>query len=243
MAEVSVISNLLHTTRNCENEPETSKLQPDVQTSDATASSTLSSTSDDAGQEEPTLDDQHQPLVLNHLARQLEYYFSPHNLYKDTYLQTLMELNDGCVPVTILVNFTKVRTILPMDNDDARMHAVLQAATEYSDLLQVLSIDTSNGKIATDETPSSATTILAIGIAHKQPLTSVETASDHADRTIVSVVDPPHNPSPEGANTIILRDVRPEVTEEEVRALFCYENCPPIDTIRLDVANCWYVHT
>jgi La domain len=46
------------------------------------------------------------------LARQLEYYFSPQNLFHDTYLQTLRNLNDGCVPISIVANFAKVQAIL-----------------------------------------------------------------------------------------------------------------------------------
>ena len=43
-------------------------------------------------------------------------------------------------------------------------------------------------------------------------------------------------------NTIILREVQEHVKEEDVRELFqgltC---CPPLQHVRLDVANCWYV--
>ena len=50
--------------------------------------------------------------VYKALARQIEYYFSSQNLMADTYLQTLRELNDGCVPVSIIANFSKVKTIV-----------------------------------------------------------------------------------------------------------------------------------
>jgi La domain len=52
---------------------------------------------------------QQESLLLYTLARQLEYYFSPQNLATDLYLRTLRDLNNGCVPVTILANFGKVR--------------------------------------------------------------------------------------------------------------------------------------
>jgi hypothetical protein len=51
------------------------------------------------------------------LARQLEYYFSQQNLSKDTYLTTLCELNDGCVPLAILANFGKVRLLTRQDDE------------------------------------------------------------------------------------------------------------------------------
>lgn len=46
------------------------------------------------------------------LTKQLQYYFSPQNLAKDTYLNTIMELNSGYVPVSILVHFANVNRII-----------------------------------------------------------------------------------------------------------------------------------
>lgn len=175
-------------------------------------------------------------LQLQMLARQLEYYFSKQNLSSDTYLQTLRGLNDGCVPVTILSNFAKVKAILgtkagePVGvQEEARMHAILQAVSEYTDLLQVHSIDTATGKIATDETPSSAITILAVGPVSEDSLPIVKR---------VPSVDSTVN-SPTHSNTIILRDVGTAVTEEEVRGLLDGMDCPPVIGITSDVANCW----
>lgn len=51
-------------------------------------------------------------VVYRALVRQLEYYFSSQNLAGDTYLQTLRELNDGCVPISIIANFSKVKSIV-----------------------------------------------------------------------------------------------------------------------------------
>ena len=111
-----------------ESEPENAKLQADGVSDPPTVSSTDSSTSMDDRRSETlesgdchSIENQHQQqeleqqqkmFVLSQLARQLEYYFSHQNLSKDTYLQTLRELNDGCVPATILANFAKVKAIL-----------------------------------------------------------------------------------------------------------------------------------
>jgi len=176
-------------------------------------------------------------LQLQMLARQLEYYFSKQNLASDTYLQTLRDLNDGCVPVTILANFAKVQAILGTKvgeaagvQEEARVHAILQAVSEYTDLLQVHSIDTATGKIATDETPSSAITILAVGPVSEDSLPTVkrlppQQSAEHCNRTTNS--------------TIILRDVGSAVTEEEVRGLLNDMVCPPVISVVSDVANCW----
>jgi hypothetical protein len=168
----------------------------------------------------------HEFLVLQTLARQLEYYFSQQNLSKDTYVQTLRSLNDGCVPVTILASFAKVKTILAGQEEEVRINAILQAAGEHSDLLLVHSIETETGKIATDATPSSAITILAVGTESGEALNN--------DRLHL-----PPSPMP-STNTIIVRDVAPTVTEAEVRALFDdVEGCPGIVSLYADVAYCW----
>ena len=190
---------------------------------------------------------------LQTLARQIEYYLSTENLATDTYLQTLRKLNDGCVPVSILANFAKVKAILKPSNhkskasnhsnaaaaqklllqeEEARIHAVLQAVNEYTDLLKIHSIDTATGKITTDETPSSALTILVVGVP--QPLSSTMTSMSMTRASSSASM-----PLPE-TSTIILRDVDPVVTEEEVRGLLeSVQNCAPVLQVVADVANCW----
>lgn len=173
------------------------------------------------------------------LAKQLEYYFSKQNLVNDTYLQTLRGLNDGCVPVTILANFAKVQAILTpqshkrkpaalvLQEEEARVHAILQAVGQYTELLRIYSIDTSTGKITTDETPSSAITVLAVGLA------GGEIHSVSSVQSLASLEE-------SGVGTIILRDVSPEVSEAEVRSILdLVEDCPPVLEVTHDVANCW----
>ena len=194
------------------------------------------------------------------MARQIEYYLSPENLATDTYLQTLRQLNDGCVPVSILANFAKVKAILTscpsppgtntnhktkataaaaVQEEEARIHAVLQAVNEYTDLLQIHSIDTATGKITTDETPSSALTILVVG-APPQPLSSTTTTTT-TTTCITRVSSSASMPLPE-TSTIILRDVDPVVTEAEVRGLLeGVQHCAPVLRVVADVGNCWYV--
>jgi hypothetical protein len=50
--------------------------------------------------------------ILKKLAKQLIYYFSDKNLPKDVYLQTIMKLNSGHVPISILANFSNVNKIV-----------------------------------------------------------------------------------------------------------------------------------
>eukprot|EP00523_Entomoneis_sp_CCMP467_P009070 CAMPEP_0168729342 /NCGR_PEP_ID=MMETSP0724-20121128/6150_1 /TAXON_ID=265536 /ORGANISM="Amphiprora sp., Strain CCMP467" /LENGTH=549 /DNA_ID=CAMNT_0008776215 /DNA_START=137 /DNA_END=1784 /DNA_ORIENTATION=+ len=177
-------------------------------------------------------------FALTQLARQLEYYLSVKNLSKDTYVQTLRSLNDGCVPVPILANFTKVKQILMsvgVFDEQTRIHAVWQASVQYSTKLKVVSIDTKTGKRKEDDSSSSGDddekanecTILAVGTIDDEP---------------IAVLDPPITmPVSEVSNTIVLRDVVPQVTAEEIHQLFKFEGCPPVISIVPDVAQCWFV--
>jgi hypothetical protein len=202
----------------------------------------------------------HDPLVLTQLARQLEYYFSSQNLAKDTYVQTLRQLNSGCVPVAILANFSKVKLLLSSPSgmtptsvtttsalleEEERVHAVLQASTEHSEgRLRVVSIDTGSGKIVTDETPSGANTILAIGTHDNEPLTIGATTTSCTTAISASTAPSaatvlPSSPLGTSTNTMILRDVIPQVTEQDIQSLFTFEGCPAVESIRQDVGNCW----
>ena len=215
-----------------------SSIAPEM--SETTVSSTHSAASNEdrpEGSSDPLQSSEVQTLMLTQLARQLEYYFSTHNLSRDTYVRTLRELNDGCVPVSILVNFSKVKVIVASTDEEVLVHAILQAAGEYSELLEVNSIETATGQIATDDTPSSATTILAVGPQDKRP---IELTPD-AIKKSVSIESFGSIPGSSGktSNTVILRDVVKDVTEDEVRTLFAVEGFPQIASVQADVASCW----
>ena len=51
-------------------------------------------------------------LLVKQLAKQLTYYFSKQNLSTDVYLQTIMKLNSGYVPISILASFANVNKII-----------------------------------------------------------------------------------------------------------------------------------
>ena len=165
---------------------------------------------------------------LNQLARQVEYYLSTANLAKDTYVATLRSLNDGYVPLSILANFGKVRAIARLDGVDA----VRKAATDHSDLLEVVCINTNTGKRALKEEEALSTTLEAVGPIGGEPIQLTET--DIAPESPVAAPSPPLV-----QNIVILREVPADVAEEQVRELFSFETCPSIKSLHLDVANCW----
>jgi La domain len=191
------------------------------------------------------------------LARQLEYYFSTANLAKDTYLSTLRSLNDGYVPVSIIANFGKVQALAPLDSAFA---AVKIAATDFSDLLEVVVVNSDTGKrvLNHDEKPSK--TVLAVGPVSGEPipmnkfyscaLSDAESvSSQEKDEHVVtpatskSLATSFSSASGRGSNgvqnTIILRETPDGMTEEVVRELFAFEGCPAIESLHLDLQNCW----
>lgn len=187
---------------------------------------------------------------LKQLARQVEYYFSTANLAKDMYVATLRSLNDGYVPLSILANFGKVRAIACLDG----IEAVRKAATDYSDLLEVVCINTSTGmrvRAASNEgeedDPSSTTTLTlleAVGPINGEPIQLTTLTTESAIAAIAAAAIAQQSPVAVAApssvrNTVILREVPEDVTEEQVRALFNFETCPSIKSLHLDVANCW----
>ena len=168
--------------------------------------------------------------LLQRLARQVEYYFSTANLSKDTYMSTLRSLNDGYVPVSIIANFGKVQTLVPYD----ALNAVKKAASDCSDLLEVVQIDPQTGKRTSSEssTVDSTNTIEAVG-----PISGVPIPMSQIPAAPVS---PTYTKSVASVqNTVIIREVPEGTKESDVRALFTFEKCPAIQSLYLDVANCW----
>jgi len=193
------------------------------------------------------------------LARQLEYYFSTANSDKDTYLSTLRSLNDGYVPLSIIANFGKVQALAPFDG---ALPAVQTAVTAYSNLLDVVHVDSETGRRLSeeemDQNPSKKT-LLAVGPLSGEPIpmelistalggTSPATSPAAAMETPVTtrniatslLITPGSNSSGGGVqNTVILREAPEGTTEESVRNLFSFDGCPAIESVHLDLQNYW----
>ena len=181
-------------------------------------------------------------MMHSQLAKQLEYYFSEQNLFKDTYLQTLRDLNDGCVPLLVLANFAKVHLLTNRVDESERQAAVMEAIEKHSEVLCVYRIDRKTSKVleqgTTDDSHSHTAdlhdTILAVGTRDRRPLPGAVTMLP----TLVPSVQAPITSSV--MNTLILRDVDPVVTCDDVRLLLEeLEGCPTIISLRPDVAYCW----
>jgi hypothetical protein len=180
-------------------------------------------------------------LTLQLLARQLEYYFSTANLSRDTYLSTLRDLNDSYVPVSIIANFGKVQALAAYES---ALDAVVAAATDYSELLEIVELGEDGKKINREENKDETARILAVGSITQNPIPMSSIPKTEKPKRTKSA--PPSNnaspaPNPEQSvqNTIILREVAKNANEEILRNLFVFEGCPSIESIREDLHNCW----
>jgi hypothetical protein len=169
-------------------------------------------------------------FVYKQLARQLEYYFSEKNLSKDTYMLTLQGLNDGCVPLSIIANFSMVkRLVMPIAaaiDEQGRQAAVEEAVRNHSSLLTIHSVDTKTGLRVgseSDQTTNMAQQILAVSTVDDKPIAFRQ--SPPQSSTVV--------------NTVVLRDVIDGVTPEDINDLFKNEKFPTVKSIQPDIANCW----
>lgn len=201
--------------------------------------------------------DQKEQRILTHklLARQLEYYFSTANLSRDTYLSTLRDLNDSYVPVSIIANFGKVQALAPLES---ALEAVITAATDYSDLLEIVELDEEGKRIVTeeekkDESEVNSIIILAVGSISRNPIPMSQIQPTDKTQEVSDVPSsksqaPASNPeqttaptanTPSVQNTIIIREVAEDVDEKTLRDLFTFEGCPAIESIREDLHNCW----
>jgi La domain len=172
--------------------------------------------------------------VLERLARQVEYYFSDVNLEKDAYVSTLRSLNDGYVPLSIISKFGKVKILAPQDSIDA----VRKAATNCSELLEIVHIDKRTGKRLDDRIEASSLdsqTVEAVGPKTREPIpmSSIQT------HPLSPCASRPKAAPAQVQNTVIIREVPEGTQDSHIRDLFTSERCPQIKSLYPDVANCW----
>uniref|UniRef100_A0A7S3V6V1 HTH La-type RNA-binding domain-containing protein n=1 Tax=Chaetoceros debilis TaxID=122233 RepID=A0A7S3V6V1_9STRA len=184
------------------------------------------------------------PELLTGLSKQLQYYFSPQNLAKDTYLNTIMQLNSGFVPISILVNFGNINRIvgrfatgLGMDDTvDIDVSNLLRKSALFAGSgLQIVLLNQEGHVLAThgdDNFDELKETVTFEGIG------SCSTANgsnngDEADSD-ASAADK--------ASTVILRDVPESATEDDIRSIFQSDDFSPnLTSVEKEVGQCWFV--
>jgi hypothetical protein len=122
--------------------------------------------------------------LLPTLAAQLEYYFSPANLARDTYLKTIMDLNSGYVPTTVLATFANVNRItrqsMAYTPQQDQLASLLQSAAALSSLLEVVSLD-ANGHVSSS--PVQVETLLASVDLNKNSSSKLEDEEERSQES------------------------------------------------------------
>ncbi len=191
--------------------------------------------------------------LITALTKQLQYYFSPQNLEKDTYLNTIMQLNSGFVPVSILINFANVNRIIGSfasrmgisDIEDVNVADLLRkSALTSPSKLKIVLLDQDGNPIASHgdvnfDSLKGGLTFEAFG----------KCVSDGDDSTGISTgeIDVPTNEEDEmqASSTVILRDVPEIATELDIRGIFeksaSNKNIasPIISNVQKEVSKCW----
>jgi len=185
--------------------------------------------------------------LLELLAKQLSYYLSTQNLSKDTYLNTIMELNSGHVPVSIVSNFANITRIIT-DNlmDDERISnldvpGLVREAAIRSAYLEVAILNQNGGIIAKDEygtyqLETGRLTFFAIGPTSIQPEHHEKIQPLRRDKK----QDSGEIPKSDNTNILILRDVPEEATEEDIRNILT-DTSFEISDVQREIGNCWFV--
>ena len=153
-----------------------------------------------------------------------------------------MNLHSGCVPVEILANFSNIQRLIATyyskyphvyENEDYQSllcHGAY-ATDDARQHLRVIVVDQLGRFVANFgdgySRSDACTYSLAIGpLLVTPPLESPKASLNETETRV---------------NTIILRDVSDQATEDDVRAIFGHPSSVGIKSIHKDVEHCWYV--
>jgi len=188
--------------------------------------------------------------LLEVLAKQLSYYLSTQNLSKDTYLNEIMKLNSGHVPVSIVSNFSNItRIIADSLTEDERISnldvpGLVREAAIQSAFLEVAVLNQNGSPIAKDEDgtfqlETGKLSFFAIGPTSIQPAYHDLIQPLRRDRKQEYGEITKSN----STNILILRDVPEEATEEDIRNIFRSNTDTSflISDVQREIGNCWFV--
>jgi len=244
--------------------------------------------------------------LLTALAKQMNYYFSEQNLAQDTYLNTIMGLNSGYVPIAILGGFANINRIIARFAAEANVDmalldplfvmSLLRQSLYHAEELEIVVLNQS-GKVVVSQQDQEQeqqkeqqhdeqqhqqhsiqgdeelgnhkkSPIVLEAIGRKSKCNSSRnnhnlqsgdgrvTADEDVDEAgkkdtfpMTNVGGTSNKENVENStrsNTVILREVSTDATEEDVRGVFeCDDNSsatsPIITKIQKEVGQCWFV--
>lgn len=196
-------------------------------------------------------------VLLEKLGKQLIFYFSSQNLATDTYLTTIMKLNSGHVPLTIVSNFAQIRRIINAHTSFGELEdsdicdLIREAALLQSELLNLVILD-QDGQVISNygddnyDPKAQKLTLEAIGPNGNIGEQHIKTSRSDSILQESSRVTPP--PTTESKNIVILRDVPEDATEDDILSVFksaddssASSSAPVVSSLQREHGNCWFV--
>lgn len=200
-------------------------------------------------------------VSLYPLRSQVEFYFSPQNLAKDTFLKSQLNAaaHIGAVPMETICNFPKVRQInallhnmghLPLHMLPMADPRLVRMALQHSTVVTVsqdgawISPTQSSWNQSTQEKPN------PVNFPEESKTVSSTPSSPSSQATTSSSLGIPTHPLPPAADSlasrsertiIILRDIPDTVSPQEVLQAFATDEVAP-KAARPDVGNTWFVN-
>lgn len=175
------------------------------------------------------------------LRTQIEFYFSPQNLARDTYLRNMLATYGGAaVPLAAIANFPKVRNLCASELGIVNSNAPADPHL----LMNVL-----GGSNIVSVTPDATWISPLLPIPPLDPSVKVRPISTAAS-PYVPDMRPPQQPSPNLAgiygrdspivNTLVVRDMPIDVKPDKVIEIFSHQEIVP-KTAKVEAGNVWFV--
>lgn len=211
------------------------------------------------GIEKDTRRKQYDPALLNLVRAQIEFYFSPQNLARDTYLRSLMVYNQyptGAAPLMIISSFPKVRSLCAKDlpgNVAPPADAELVAKSlEESEVVAVSQDKAWIISLLATLPPYPMTHHMNHHTPHITPILQYDpsiltemgakgTNKPLAGGTLVEKTSKIQlGPSTKERTTVLLRDIPEDCDVEKVLAAFTTDTVKP-KSARPDIGKTWYI--
>ena len=180
----------------------------------------------------------------------MEYYFSKENLQSDAYLTSQMDANMS-VPISVVMKVSHVqkRSFVLYCRFATAAILMLKVMMLWSASILIFIILTSLPFANTTQLHYvnilyflRRCTITDNQFAKMKALTQDEEVLRKAlENSTVSLIDNriKANIKATGRSTIILREIPADTPEEEVRAIFAFDGCKPIVSMRSDIGDTW----
>jgi hypothetical protein len=209
-------------------------------------------------------------MLYSSLKNQIEYYFRPQNLEKDTYLLNHLRANNGVVPIHIICNFPKVRQLhayyafgiasnVPTHMTPHVNPQLLQVVLKGSDIAIVsddcLWIRPKRQQDNNKVTVVGDDAVVTVGSKAESGTTNTNKDGPNTNNNgVSSVASTPSSPSSQASsfgvpthplpakerNVVIIRDIPNSATADTIMDAFTVDSIVP-KSARPDVGNTWYV--